>query len=57
MRAGQSLSCYASLNHNICVAADPTPVDVDHAAHMARSANRRHSVVIQTWVRGRGDRG
>ena len=26
-------SCIASLNHNIYIAADHTPVDVDHAAH------------------------
>ena len=45
------------VDHAAYMAADPTPVDVDYAAHMARSANRRHSVVIQTWVRGRGDRG
>ena len=26
-------SRFVSLNHNIYIAADPTPVDLDHAAH------------------------
>ena len=29
----KQLGRYASLNHNIYIAADPTPVDIDHAAH------------------------
>ena len=29
----KKLSRYASLNHNIYIAADPTPGDVEHAAH------------------------
>ena len=31
---------HASLNHNIYIAADPTPVDVDHAAHAGHSIVR-----------------
>ena len=29
----KQLGRYASLKHNIYIAVDPTPVDVDHAAH------------------------
>ena len=29
----KQLGRYASLNYNIYIVADPTPVDVDHAAH------------------------
>ena len=30
----KQMDCYASLNHNIYIVADATPVDVDHAAHV-----------------------
>ena len=32
----KQLGCFASLNQNIYIAADPTPVDNDHAAHAGR---------------------
>ena len=41
------MDSFASLNHDIYIAAEPTPVDVDHAAHAGAFTQR-----IMTTTRG-----
>ena len=39
---------YASLNQNIDVMADPTPMDVDHAAHAFGCIGRHTCLLIES---------
>ena len=40
---------YASLNHNIYIAVDPTTVDVEHAAHACNCIVRPQYLFSESW--------
>ena len=45
----KQLDRYASLNHNMPIAADQTPVEGNHAAHACRCIVREQYLLSDTW--------